>query len=556
MPTFLHFSPQNIFRPVILMLGLTNCIKTNTLVRTVTRTDTMVVARDTISGDLQLTPSGGDDYPQLQKTIDYCLSHPGHRILLGAGHYPISHPLIIARKAGGTYVQVTIDIEGATNAKDALDTYCSVIVPQFTNTFALGIQFGKGCQINNLKIVGQYVLPRRLSTIQIDTLSWNDWDDGKCSDGRTNPYSAIVIDPFCDPSYIASDSALYHKYAGLDSFYLPGMSRSGSTAINISGCCITGFVIGVMVTPSYQQNGELINVLDSRIDYCRVCYAYSQAQSKANQLNDLMCWGGVHTVLDGLRFGLVRGDGSTAPMVDVMNVAGSVYELVNVSTVTYPLSMNNVFAEGLFKLGQVIGRSVTSFNNFQVNFQLTAGMPAPDFYFIGAGATFTNCMLRVYNGQQYFNRITFNSPGVFFNGGLFSSPPIAINGQNNIPGPQFSNVTMYYTGGYLSRNNYDTLIPFSNSQTVRVSRANYNGYFISENAGAFLKGDVLLTAKMNEGGGTPRFSQPVMNYQYPLGFVSAIGGDTVYLQNMGVGIRDNIPYKVWIARIKLPFPGH
>jgi hypothetical protein len=526
------------------------CVKTVEVIKTTT--DTLVISLDTAQGDITVTPTGEDDYPRLQTAIDFCLSHPGHRMLLAAGHFSISHPLIVAKRAGSDYAQATIDIEGVEDAKDAVDPYCTEIIPQFTNGFAIGIQQGKGCTISNIRFAGKYVLPQHLGPIQIDSLSWKGWSDGVCSDGRTNPYSAIAIDPFSDPGDYTSDTTLYQKYKGLDSFYLPGMSRSGSTAINISGCSIEGFVVGVMVTPSYQQNGDLINVADSRIDFCKVCYAYTQAQSKGNQLNDLMCWGAVRTVLDGIHFGFLRSDGSTAPFVNVMNIAGGAYELVAATSATYPVSMSNVYATQLFKIGEVNGPTPTVFNGLEVNFQLGTGMPSPDFYFAGSDVTFTGSMLRVYNAQTKFNRITLNSPGNVFNGGLFSSPPVAVTGQKFSPGPTFNSVNLSYTGGVLNSNNYDSVYMLSTSLTVRVDRSNYCGYFTTANAASLIPGDVLLTAKQNEDGGVAPVTVPVMNYQYPLGFVSAIGGDTVYLQNIGVGIRDNTNYPVWIDRIRHP----
>jgi hypothetical protein len=550
MTTFAFFPATRLLQVVVLLSSLAACIKTNTVTKTVTVTDTLVIARDTARGDITLIPTGGDDYPQLQKTIDYCLSNPGHRILLVPGHYPISHPLLVVKKSGNDYTQVTIDIMGAMNAKDAADPFCSVIIPQFTNGFAIGIQQGKGCTISNIKFSGKYGLPQRLGLVQIDSLSWQGWSDGICSDGRTNPYSAIAIDPFSDPGDYTSDTSLYQKYKGLDTFYLPGMRRSGSTAINITGCSIQGFVVGVMVTPSYQQNGDLINVLDSRIDFCKVCYAYSQAQSKGNQLNDLMVWGHVHTVVDGLHFGFLHSDGSTAPFINVMNIAGGVYELINASTAAYPVSMTNVYAEQLFKLGEIGGRAETYFNSLEVNFQLAAGLPSPDFYFVGSNVIFTGCMLRVYNGQTKFNRITLNSPGTVFNGGLFSSPPVAVSGEGFTPGPTFNSVNLYYTGGVLNNNNYDSVCALASPLLLSVDRSTYSGYFTAANAATFAPGDVLFTAKQNEGGGVAPVTLPVMNYQYPLGFVSAVGSDTVYLQNVGVGIRDNTAYKVWIDRVK------
>jgi len=487
---------------------------------------------DTTGRVLILTPARGDSYPGLQQAIDFCIGHPGYRMHLEAGDYYISHPLIVARILGKDYGQVSIDIEGAAYAKNSQPAYTSNIITTFTNGFALGLQLNKGSVIRNIHFQGKFTFPNTLSQVQVDTLSFSQWKDGICRDTRTSPYAAIVIDPFGDRATF--DRPAYTMYPGLEKYYLPGMDRSGSTAINISGCSIYDFVVGILVTAAFQYNAELINVTDSRIDNCKVCYAYSQAQSKANTLFDLMVWGGVHTILDGLNYGFGHNDGSTAPFVDVMNVAGSVHQLFNIFASTFPFSAKRVYAESLFKIGIVRGLAGTHFDDFQIDFaNADAGYPSPDCYYAGYNTTWTSCMLRLYNGTS--ERIVLDYPTNTFTGGCMNAPPVCWNTSEQMP--LFTNVGMFYykvRGGVLNSNTYDTRTYLEMDGRLHVNRKDFSGWFMCKNSNQVSAGDILVANNKNY---EDQLSV-VGGCNYPVGFVTAINKDTVFLQNVGVGFHE------------------
>ena len=161
----------------IILLGMIACSEIVVDIIFKNSTDNVVV--------LNAVP--GDNYPQLQQAINWCLARPWLRIHLNAGTYSISSPLVVAKITNGTYQQVSIDLEGARNAKDAPAAYTSIIVPLYSNAPALIIQQGKGCRVKNLSFIGQYTLPNGLSAVQIDTLTWKQWSDGQATDGPTNP---------------------------------------------------------------------------------------------------------------------------------------------------------------------------------------------------------------------------------------------------------------------------------------------------------------------------------------------------------------------------------
>lgn len=494
-----------------------------------------------------LTPSPtGDDYPQLQAAINDFIDG-GPRIELSKGDFWISKPLIDAKIVNGQYVQVSLNIRGASNAANAPGTYVTIIHTRYRNCFALGIQLGKGIEIHDIGFMGMYPFPNSLSQNQIITLPWAAWSDGITSDGRTNPHCGIAIDPFSDSTFF--DNNIYKMYDGLHQWYIPGMSRSGSTHVNITGCGFNDFVVGIVVSPSWQFNGELVNIEDVRADYCRASIAWTQAQSKENHITRLMSWGNTHTVLDGMHFGYWRGDGSTAPVIDGVSLAGVNYQLIQAEAYTFQLNLHNVYGEGLFKIGSVVGWKGMLCESCEVDFlQSDPGCPYPDYFFDGEGITWINPGFRVYGGN--FGRITMNSHWNIFKGGSFGLPPVVMNDQGQLP--TFENTMIYYGSGPLTTNNYDTLLQMGN-YWIRTEKETFTGYIVTSNAYLFHEGDMLYTSAFNDQGDVPNFVLVKPNNWYPVGSVESIGTDTVYIQQMGIGIVDSSEIAVRAVRYKSGF---
>lgn len=484
---------------------------------------------------IRLGPVPGDSYDELQWGINTCISDPRYHLELTEGEFLLSRPLLIARQVGADYGQVHITIQGACRARDAPNGY-SDLVPLFNSGFVIGIQQGKSCVLRNLAIDGW--VPNHFTPLQIDTLPQSAWT----TDNRTSPYAGIVIDPFSDP--VNYDSVRYRQYAGMSSLYLPGMSRSGSTDIIIDGCRIQGFTVGIMVTPSYQQNGELIDVRDCSISACESAYAWSQAQGKVNTVTNLMCWGNVRTVFNGIAYGFQRSDGATAPMVDLVNIAGAVNQLCYMSAYTFPATFRGVYAEGLFKLGFAQGNAGTHFDDFQIDFQVGAdGMPSPDCYFYGDHTFFSNCMLRVY-GKSLRLPLTGHN---WFMGTVMSAAPILVTAQqaynrNSIPDPvPDMSVTSTYPAGLEVYHRIDSAYVLSPDSSVQVyiDRSTFTGYMLADNP-AIEIGDHIMTVNQLQ-------NINVTSYQYPLGDVTSMSRDTVYLSNMGEAIH-NGRYWIWKAQ--------
>jgi len=535
--------------------------------------------------------SSPDDWSAIQKAINYILTNDNapRSLYFPAAIYRISRPLLIAKPAGTTYRQASIDLEGPANAKD-LSTGGATITPTFNNSFAIGVQLGKGVLIKDLFIRGMFHFPDKLNATQVDTLAFNEWTDGSTRNNPVTPYAGIVIDPFSDPAAFASEKDLY---PGLRDYYLPGLGRSGSTAVQITGCSITNFIVGVMITPSNQQNGELIDVIDCDISNNKVAYAMGQAQSKECHIDRLKVWGATHTVFDNRNFGIRHGDGAGVPMVDGVNIAGYAKQLCNIFAPSFSGVFRNVYAEGLFRLGYVGGAAALSFEDCQVDFATQApGIPYPDFYILGSGASFHGCILRTYmDGKGY--RLVLAGNSNTFEGGTMNEPPVTanLNKCGLCPTPLFKNIIMYYGGGilgssnygvsisvhgpaplnamgtdpvyygntylftdpysgidllykYTYQNSYERTVALSGNPILHIDPASWTGWFKLSNpadASLLLKDDIILTSLLYY---QDQFSwmQATTN---PVGFIQRIDQDTVRLRNVAYGIREGMRLALW-----------
>ncbi|HLX65749.1 MAG TPA: hypothetical protein VKR41_02100, partial [Puia sp.] len=455
--------------------------------------------------------------------------------------------------------QSWLNIVGATDAKDASSAYTTNFICMFNQGFAIGVENCKGCVIQNINFQGQFTLPNTFNAVQIDTLPYSAWNDGVSGENPTSPYTAVAIDPFSDSGYY--DGERHQMYPGLHQYYQPGMALSGSTDVSIINCRANQFVVGFVVTPSFQSNGDLINFNSDRVDICRDGIAFTQAQNKMCEVNDLMSWGQTYSVFDGVNYG--AGNGSTFADINGVSVSGNTHQIFDVWTLGFPLNGTNIFANNVYKVGEVLGQAGALFTGCQIDFQVSAsGVPSPDFYYFGFMTTWDGCMLRVYNNGVggVNNRIVMNMAGNAFFGGQMSSPPICANQEEVLGNVQpgnypttFNNVAMYYTSPYeLNVNNYDSMVLLSNSGTMTIDPSNFTGSFVcpAKVGNGIAVGEPIVAYKFYS-----EFPLTLYDsYEYPAGFVSAVKtgpvNDTVCLRNTGQGIYSGNVLKLYDAKIK------
>jgi hypothetical protein len=327
-------------------------------------------------------------------------------------------------------------MSGPQNAKNSPDSRNAILSPGFNNAPAIIIQKGKGVIIENIYFRGKYLLPNTLNPYKIQTMRFADWDDHQCRHNQYTPYAGAAIDPFSNP-----DLGFKEEYPGLEKYYLRGMGRSGSTGVDFVGCRFTNFVVGIIYEPEGQQNGDMCNVIDCCVEYCKVGISWCQDQTKGNQVERFRCWGGTHTVFDCNYFG--RGNGAMA-FINGANIAGGVYQVFNcLSGGRFTGAASDIYAELIFKIGSIGGSPTPTVQNMTVDLMDFGWVP--DFIVFG-NANFVGCQIRIYNGKV--NRLNFAGFAGKFSQGAMERPitTSVLNAGQYIAQPSFDNVTMMDEG--------------------------------------------------------------------------------------------------------------
>lgn len=521
---------------------------------TITKRDTTVqlvtVSTDTGRYTVELFAiQYGDNLQQIQAAAMYCNDNPPYKLKLQPGVYKTSSAIVGAKIVNGAYRQVSFDMSGMFAAKDAPDQYLSIIAPQFWDKPAIAIQQGKGVVIQDIALQGGYMMAHSFGVSQVMGYRPEQWQDGISTFGRTNPYAGIAIDPFSDSTNFDGDE--YQMYAGLHQWYLPGMNRSGSTAVKMIGLKIMQFVVGVVITPSFQANGELIDLINSQIGDCFSAYGWTQAQSKQNNIIGLMVWSSVHTILDGLRYGKQHGDGTYAPTVNGISIAGQVNRLIEAAAYTFGITICNVYGERLGAIGETGTNPFepTVFRDCKFEFECEDGINSQDFLYQGKFVFFDNCSFRFYGDS--LARFVLNPDHAVMTGGSVGLPPLLENDANTPM--EMNHVTTFYgtTNDWLNRNDYDSTHIISQGMVHLMPGA--TGYFVGGNFGGVAHGDLLTTQCYNVEGGIEFIQGVKWNNYAPVGIVDYFSADTLFFKRAGKSILDTTAYPIFVCKYKSGF---
>ncbi len=308
--------------------------------------------------------TGADDHTPIQRSINSCIQNNIRTVFMPAGKYKISKPLIIQKQ--GTFC--TLEILGESSFWDS--NLGTELVPAFSNTFAIGIQNGKGCKIRKLKITGLFTPPFSNDRHKFFNTSFQDFKDNVCRDSRFSPYAAIVIDPFTN---LSSDKMPADGgYPGLTSYYgkYPGFSTStGSTGIEIEEMSINNFVVGICSSPNgLTRNAEITIINKIQFENCKLCISGGQDQEKANVISNIYCWGGTHTIFGTDLYGGPRMAGNWN--IDHANLAGAVVRFIyNDQHGYFPTYVSHVFAESLGQWGTINSELACEISDCHIDFE-------------------------------------------------------------------------------------------------------------------------------------------------------------------------------------------
>lgn len=299
-----------------------------------------------------------DDYAAIQKCIDTIVGNNTlvKTVYFPQGNYKISQPLIISNWNEDTqlYDYTSVNLIGQPGTYFSNETAEAIISPQFVNTFAIGVQHCRSLVISGLVIRGGFA-PNwssrpRSDYYEGDYSTWaSQWG---VRDSPYSPYAGIVIDPFRMDGVVPPDGG----YPGLTMWYR-GNTQGGSSGVTVRDCRIDGFTVGILLSPGqFTYNAENFLVDTVTCMTCKVIYASSQRQEKNNKITKLVCWAGVHTVLDSSSYGQLQG---CPPNIDGVNLAGepglSVVRLFYINGLQFNVTFKNIYAEVLYSIGVLRG---------------------------------------------------------------------------------------------------------------------------------------------------------------------------------------------------------
>ena len=364
-----------------------------------------------------------DDQPAIQKMIDTVVANPKMPkdiLFMNGETYLINSPIIIYKWNGSSYDFVTVNLINSVDNLFATGLESPVIAPNFLDKFAIGIQKGKSCHIQGLVIKTTVYVHFSSFRAAIET-PYATWVSGfGFRDSRYSPFGGIIIDPFT--SAVPGDGG----YPGLTSWYR-GSASGGSSGINVKGCYIGGFTVGIGITVNGSaQNGDCCVFDSNAIEYCKAAYVTCQRQNKGNIIYKGRSWALVHTILDGLSYGQQDGEVPGIVGYDIASPPGDgIIRLANYKA-RIATTLENIFAEQIYSLGYITADyGVTKVKNSTFNFDVIDTTPylIPPAHLSGSDVSFSDCVLK-YHDDLFDKRLMFDGYGYFFENCTFDLPPV------------------------------------------------------------------------------------------------------------------------------------
>ncbi|HEV2482083.1 MAG TPA: hypothetical protein VGS79_20600 [Puia sp.] len=352
------------------------------------------------------------------------------------GSYSIGSPLILYRWNGTAYSQFTINLIGDYSPQYANGTGCAVLLPTFSDTFAIGVQRATGGMIRGLYIQGPFATNSFFNTLTFDAFVQTSFDSitGHPRDSANSPNAGIVIDPFTNGPLPPDGGwpTLNGSIPGDLNWYRGDGSNGGTSGFQIYMCYIAGFTVDICNSPNaYTQQGEDCLIQDCQLNICNVAVSYGQFQSDNCYIENIRCWYWVWTVVDNIIYG--KGNNPVMANINRMNIAGSVNTIFNVGSLK-GFSIQNVYAESFFSIGSItahIAAGVISGSTF--DFALSATNLQPALHLTCYNVEINSCTLRYYDGL-YNKRLRIAGGNMRFINCYFDLPPYLANGsaQGNV----------------------------------------------------------------------------------------------------------------------------
>ncbi len=371
-----------------------------------------------------------NDQPYLQQAINQSIDRADlwpSDVFIPAGNYKLDSALL-CKKHTGDFVPRSFSLrlrgEGGFPYGDDVGAITKLVCT-FNDTFAIGVQNGKGIRIEKLFILGENPIVLG-NAYQAFSRPVSDYVINGCRTNRYSPYSGIVIDPFGAGGGVATGN----RYPGFDSHYPTGQGGGGSTDVQIEECRIHAFVCNICVTPNgVTQNAEQIDIRRCRLEQCQVAVAICQSQSRSVRIVDFTCWGNCLYFINGSKYGAGSG---TVPYISGGNIAGHLKYLFDSGASVSSVDISQLFCESIYSLGRVTAETTTL-----AGCMLKWSAPSTDFQtpttFLHSTkqVNFVGCTLIQSANPPNSKPLLFDVTRLRFYGCTFDVPP-----QNRTPVPE------------------------------------------------------------------------------------------------------------------------
>ncbi len=239
---------------------------------------------------------------------------------------------------------------------------------------AISGQMLKGAEIDHLTIEGQFQPP-----VFINDRLWFAQTMEQFRDKRCSPlYAGICIDP--DGS----------------------KNTGGSTGVKIHDCNISNFTYGILISPNLTTyNADVILIEDVNLWSLLVGVAGSQAQEKYNVLENVVCWGGTHTMYT---FGMTGKKQNGNWTILKGGTAGGVIRYIYTNQQDWnTISISKAFCEDLGSFGNITSDLPCHISDCTFDFKDPATAGYRTLISTSWESTkihFDNCSFRYNNGRR------------------------------------------------------------------------------------------------------------------------------------------------------------
>ncbi|MCI0468040.1 MAG: glycoside hydrolase family 55 protein [Beijerinckiaceae bacterium] len=305
--------------------------------------------------------TGTDSTAAIQAAIDYALQNNNRTVCLPDGKYKTTDTIHLGYGGKGQFSG--IELVACSSGRAALTGHLAgvSIYPAKTDRPAINIQGGRQALIRGIAILGMnyaWIYKNRLKGHSYSA-NPSDWLDPAITPKGSNPgglqqhspYAAITVDAYKGPQPADHYPAVnYPVWTGIIGQY----DKAATSDIIIEDMDISGFAVGIIGSPSGNDNGDFIKIRDSVLGYCIYCIAIANSQSRSVEIRNINS-SAYHTLLTNAVFGNGGGGELSGPIDNVSGGAGyQSFYFSNLGLIG-PIILRNHSVENQVRLGQLAG---------------------------------------------------------------------------------------------------------------------------------------------------------------------------------------------------------